>query len=168
MRRTLVGVMGPGEAARSRDCSNAYALGQAIARHSWVLVTGGRDVGVMESALRGARDAGGLTVGILPSSDVVGSSESVDIAIVTGLGQARNNVNVLSCQLIFTCGMGAGTASEVCLALKAGRQVVLVEPSSESAAFFTALDSARTHIAHDVTRAIEIAEELLPHGGLAD
>src|SRR5262245_14448274 len=161
MRRTLVGVMGPGETARSRDCSNAYALGQVIARHSWVLVTGGRGVGVMEAALRGARDAGGLTVGILPSSDIVGASDFVDIPIVTGLGQARNNVNVLSCQLIFACGMGAGTASEVCLALKAGRQAVIVEPGAETAAFFTKLDPARIHIAHDVTRAIEMAERLL-------
>jgi uncharacterized protein (TIGR00725 family) len=122
----------------------------------------------MEAALRGARDAGGLTVGILPSGDVAGTSSFVDIPIVTGLGQARNNVNVLSCELIFACGMGAGTASEVSLALKADRQAVLVEPSAESAAFFTSLDPVRTHIAHDVTRAIELAEKLLRHGRVDD
>jgi len=66
--------------------------------------------------------------------------------------------------LIFACGMGAGTASEVCLALKAGRHAVLVEPSAESEAFFVTLDSTRIHIAHDITRAIEVAEKLLGHG----
>jgi uncharacterized protein (TIGR00725 family) len=161
MRKTLVGVMGPGEAASPRDCSHAFEVGQAIAGHSWVLVTGGRDAGVMDAALRGARSAGGLTVGILPSSDLVGASNSVDIPIVTGLGQARNNINVLSCQLIFACGMGAGTASEVSLALKARRHVVLVEPSDESVAFFSSLDPGRIHVARDTVEAIRIAEELL-------
>ncbi|HEX7136513.1 MAG TPA: hypothetical protein VF219_01630 [Vicinamibacterales bacterium] len=161
MRKTLVGVMGPGEAASPRDCSHAFEVGQAIAGHSWVLVTGGRDAGVMDAALRGARSAGGLTVGILPSSNLIGASNSVDIPIVTGLGQARNNINVLSCQLIFACGMGAGTASEVSLALKARRHVVLVEPSDESVTFFSNLDPIRIHVARDTVEAIRIAEELL-------
>ncbi|HEY7285271.1 MAG TPA: hypothetical protein VH497_07505 [Vicinamibacterales bacterium] len=160
MRKTLVGVMGPGEAASPTDCERAYELGQAIARHSWVLVTGGRDAGVMDAALRGARDAGGLTVGILPSSDLIGASSFVDIPIVTGLGQARNNVNVLSCQLIFACGMGPGTASEVSLALKARRHVVLVNPRDESVAFFAALDPG-IHVARDTADAVRLAEDLL-------
>jgi len=153
--------MGPGETASPRACDHAYELGQAIARHSWVLVTGGRDAGVMDAALRGARAAGGLTVGILPSNDLTGASSAVDIPIVTGLGQARNNINVLSSQLIFACGMGAGTASEVCLALKARRHVVLIEPTDESLAFFTALDPTRTHAARDSADAIRVAERLI-------
>jgi len=165
MARVLVGVMGPGEAALPEDCRNAYVLGQAIATNSWVLVTGGRDVGVMDAANRGAREAGGLTVGILPSSELVGASTFVEIPIVTGLGESRNNVNVLSCQLIFACGMGTGTASEICLALKARRHVVLVEPSGESARFFQALDPVRTHVAADTREAIQIARELLQDPG---
>ena len=124
MARVLVGVMGPGEAALPKDCRNAYEMGRAIATNSWVLVTGGRDVGVMDAASRGAREAGGLTVGVLPSSDLASVSTFVDIPIVTGLGEARNNVNVLTCELIFACGMNAGTASEICLALKADRHVI--------------------------------------------
>ena len=161
MARVLVGVMGPGEAALPRDCRNAYDVGRAIAMNSWVLVTGGRDVGVMDAANRGAREAGGLTVGVLPSNELVGASTFVDIPIVTGLGEARNNINVLSCQLIIACGMGTGTASEICLALKARRHVVLVEPSWESARFFQSLDSVRTHTAADTREAIQIAKELL-------
>jgi uncharacterized protein (TIGR00725 family) len=161
MARTLVGVMGPGEAARPADCRNAFEVGRAIAMNSWVLVTGGRSVGVMDAANRGAREAGGLTVGVLPSSEPDDVSTFVDIPIVTGLGQARNNVNVLSCELIFVCGMGAGTASEICLALKARRHVVLVEPDVESTRFFESLDSVRTHVAADPIQAIQIARELL-------
>ena len=161
MARVLVGVMGPGEAALPKDCRNAYEMGRAIATNSWVLVTGGRDVGVMDAASRGAREAGGLTVGVLPSSDLASVSTFVDIPIVTGLGEARNNVNVLTCELIFACGMNAGTASEICLALKADRHVILVEPSSESARFFESLDSSRTHVAADASQAIQIAKELL-------
>ena len=161
MPRTLVGVMGPGEGARARDCQNAYELGRAIATQSWVLVTGGRDAGVMDAASRGAREAGGLTVGILPSSDLTGASSFVDIPIVTGTGQARNNINVLSCRLIFACGIGAGTASEVCLALKAGRHAILVDPTDETSAFFLSLDSVRVHTARDTSRAVDIARRLL-------
>jgi uncharacterized protein (TIGR00725 family) len=153
--------MGPGEGALARDCQNAYELGWEIAKSSWVLVTGGRDVGVMDAASRGAREAGGLTVGILPSTDLAGASDFVDIPIVTGVGQARNNINVLSCRLIFACGVGLGTASEICLALKAGRHAILVDPSDEAAAFFRTLDSVSIHIARDVSRAMEVARELL-------
>ena len=161
MARTLVGVMGPGDDALARDCQNAYELGRAIAQNSWVLVTGGRGVGVMDAASRGAREAGGLTVGILPSSDVTGASSFVDIPIVTGVGQARNNINVLSCRLIFACGIGAGTASEISLALKAGRHAILVEPGDETVAFFRALDPARLHVARDASHAVQIATGLL-------
>jgi hypothetical protein len=161
MPRILVGVMGPGESAPARDCQNAYELGRAIAQRSWVLVTGGRGVGVMDAASRGAHEAGGLTVGILPSDESTAASDSVDIPIVTGLGQARNNINVLSCRLIFACGIGAGTASEISLALKAGRHAILVEPEEETVAFFRALDPARLHAAGGPSDAMRIAVSLL-------
>jgi uncharacterized protein (TIGR00725 family) len=152
--------MGPGEGASPRDCHNAYELGLAIAGIGWVLVTGGRDRGVMDAASRGAREAGGLTIGILPSNDLAGLSPFVDVPIVTGLGQARNNVNVLTCELIFACGMGPGTASEIALALKAGRHVILVEPSEESTRFFASLDAVRIHVAPDADHAVRTAEAL--------
>lgn len=67
----MVGVMGPGEGARERDRENAYKLGRAIALQGWTLVTGGRKEGVMDSASRGAKEAGGLTIGILPTREPV-------------------------------------------------------------------------------------------------
>jgi len=161
MARTLVGVMGPGDGALARDCQNAYELGRAIAQHAWVLVTGGRGVGVMDAASRGAHEAGGLTVGILPSTDLKGASSFVDVPIVTGVGQARNNINVLSCRVIFACGIGAGTASEISLALKAGRDTILVEPRDETVAFFRALQPAKLHVARNASHAMQIATGLL-------
>ena len=75
----IVGVMGPGEGATARDREDAYQLGRAIAQEGWSLVTGGRNEGVMDSASRGAKEAGGLTIGVLPSSDKNGVSRFVDV-----------------------------------------------------------------------------------------
>src|SRR5260221_1564022 len=85
--KIVVGVMGPGEGASKQDQEHAFALGQLIAAHGWVLLTGGRPVGVMAAANRGAKSAGGLTVGILPSrtSTPENTSADIDIAIPTGL-----------------------------------------------------------------------------------
>ena len=98
--------MGPGAGARDADLAAAYELGRLIAQAGWALVTGGRAAGVMEAASRGAHEAGGLTVGILPGDDASGASPFVHVPIVTGLGQARNNVNVLTACALVACGMG--------------------------------------------------------------
>jgi uncharacterized protein (TIGR00725 family) len=124
--RFIVGVMGPAK-ARKKDIENARTLGELIARREWIVLTGGRDVGVMDAAGQGAKQvARSLTVGILPSSrDRV--SKYVDVAIITEMGSARNNVNVMSSHVVVACGLsGAGTVSEVALALKAGKPVILV------------------------------------------
>lgn len=126
MTRTVIGIMGPGATATPLQLEIAYALGQAIASTGWVVLTGGRAAGVMEAACRGAQAAGGLTVGILPSADGADMSAAVDIPILTGLGDARNVVNVLSSRVVVACGLGPGTASEIALALKAQRPVILM------------------------------------------
>ena len=76
----------------------------------------------MDEVSKGAKDAGGLVVGVIPTSDRSGCSDAVDIAIVTGMGNARNNINVLSSDVVVACGMGPGTASEVALALKSQKR----------------------------------------------
>src|SRR6185369_11079048 len=101
----------------------------------WVLLTGGRDAGVMAAAIRGAkRIEGSLTIGILPSASGP-VAPSLDVAIFTGMGNARNTINV-----VVACGSGgAGTASEVALALKSGVPVVLVGVSLPVERFFRRL-----------------------------
>src|SRR5436190_3138664 len=117
MAEIIVGVMGPGETATAADCAAAERLGNLIAQQRWVTLTGGRAAGVMEAALRGAKSAGGMTIGVLPGETAEQASSEADIQIVTGMGEARNVVNVLTSRLLFVCGVSSGTAAEVALAL---------------------------------------------------
>ena len=126
MAKTIIGVMGPGANPTPKDLEDAYAIGKLIAQQGWVLLTGGRNAGVMAAASKGAKETGGLTIGVLPGSDLSNMSEHVDIPIVTGMGSARNNINVLSCDVIVACGSGPGTTSEIMLALKAGKPLLLI------------------------------------------
>jgi uncharacterized protein (TIGR00725 family) len=160
MSKTIIGVMGPGDQATPNDKENAYALGRLIAQQGWILLTGGRNVGVMDAACQGAKHANGLTVGILPGSDSLGMSSGVDIPILTGIGSARNYINVLTSHLIIACGMGAGTASEVALALKANKPVILLHADSASRAFFQTLSSDIVMV-ETPEQAIDLAQTLL-------
>jgi uncharacterized protein (TIGR00725 family) len=101
----------------------AEAVGGEIARRGAVLICGGRG-GVMEAACRGAKESGGLTVGILPGSDRNGANPYVDVPVVTGLGEARHAVVVRSADAVVAVSGGYGTLSEIGLALKMGRPVV--------------------------------------------
>lgn len=146
--------MGVGAKATSNDLQNAYKLGKMIAQQGWVLLTGGRKAGVMDAACEGAKSAGGLTIGILPGKDDKGISEAVDIAIFTDMGNARNNINVLSSDVIIACGMGAGTASEVALALKNNKEVILLTEDEESKIFFKKLSPNSIYIVENAEAAI--------------
>jgi uncharacterized protein (TIGR00725 family) len=78
----------------------------------------------MEAACRGAADANGTTIGILPGTDRAAANPFVDVAIPTGLGEARNALVVRAADAIIAIGGGYGTLSEIALALKAGKHVV--------------------------------------------
>lgn len=153
--------MGPGTDASDTNRENAYKLGELIAQEGWVLLTGGRNAGVMDAANRGAKAANGLTVGILPTADNSGISEAVDVAVITGMGSARNNINVLSSDVVIACGMSAGTASEVALALKANKPVILLSNHPETQHFFTSLSATTVFIAETVVDAIAIVKTLI-------
>ena len=161
MRRSIVGVMGPGGGASRKDLENARRLGALVAQQGWVVLCGGRSAGVMDAVCRGAKEAGGLTVGVLPGDDAGGASEAVDIAIITGMGNARNAINVLSSDLVVACGMGAGTASEIALALKAGKNVIILGDHPEAIAFFQAIGKGRVTVAREPDEAIAAARRLL-------
>ncbi len=153
--------MGPGDKATASDLKNAYELGQLIAQQGWVLLTGGRNVGVMDAASMGAKAANGLTIGILPTDNTNAISEAVDIAIITDIGNARNNINVLSSDVVIACGMGAGTASEIALALKGNKKVILLNDDEESQRFFKKLSSQNIYIVNSPSEGIRIAEKIL-------
>lgn len=161
MSKVIVGVMGPGKSASKDALASAFELGRLIAIEGWVLLTGGRDSGVMDAACRGAKQASGFTIGILPGSDLQGVSESIDIPIVTGMGQARNNINVLSSRVVFACGLGPGTASEIALAIKAGKKVILLCFEDESVAFFKSLGPESIFEAKQPDEAVGIASKVI-------
>lgn len=110
--------MGPGESATRHDIEIAGSLGRYLAKQGYALLTGGRNCGVMEAAMQGAKTENGLTVGVIPGNDPNEMSSSVDIPVFTGMGNARNVINVLSSKLIICIGEGPGTFSEASLAIK--------------------------------------------------
>ncbi|NYT05702.1 MAG: TIGR00725 family protein [Methanomicrobiales archaeon] len=99
------------------EAEAAETAGYLIAGNGAVLLSGGRS-GVMEAACRGAREAGGTTVGILPGRE--GGNPYCDVTIKSGLGIARNAVLVSSADAVVAIGGGAGTLSEIGIALKLG------------------------------------------------
>jgi uncharacterized protein (TIGR00725 family) len=101
----------------------AEEVGRLIAKAGAVLVCGGLK-GVMEAAAKGARSAGGLTVGILPGSKHEEANPYIDIPIITGLGYARNKIVVKTGQVIIAIGGKYGTLSEIGFALGYGIPVV--------------------------------------------
>ncbi|HYM49682.1 MAG TPA: TIGR00725 family protein [Candidatus Limnocylindrales bacterium] len=121
-RRRLVAVCGESDPQTSLR-GLAYEVGRGIAERGAALLCGG-STGVMEHAARGARSAGGLTVGVLPGDDPSQANDYIDVAIATGLGQARNAVLVLSADGVIAIGGGLGTLAEIALALRAGRPAV--------------------------------------------
>ena len=111
------GICGPEEAAVAEE------VGRLLAEAGAVVLTGGRG-GVMEAASRGAAQAGGLVVGILPGEDATDANRWVSLPIVTGLGEARNAVLMRTAQAVIAVGGEYGTLSEIAFALKFGRPVV--------------------------------------------
>lgn len=98
-------------------------MGRLLAERGAAVVCGGLG-GTMEAACRGARSGGGTTIGLLPGFDRADANPYVDVAIPTGLGEARNALIVRAADAVIALGGGYGTLSEIALALRAGKRVV--------------------------------------------
>lgn len=124
-------VVGPRIAVLGRSAGDAelaalaFEVGRLLAGASCVLLTGGLD-GVMEAVSRGAKENGGVTVGILPGHDAGQANRFVGLPLATGLGEARNAVLVSAAQAAIAIGQGYGTLSEIAFALRLSRPVVLL------------------------------------------
>jgi len=102
IKKTIIGVMGGSKFVNPEDKKYAYEIGKMIAQEGWVLLNGGRSSGVMEATAKGAKENGGITVGILPVDRPDWASQYIDIPIVTGMGLARNVINILSSDIIIS------------------------------------------------------------------
>ncbi|MEN8148345.1 MAG: TIGR00725 family protein [Planctomycetota bacterium] len=119
--KTIVSVIGGGSCSHE-DCTVARELGRLLAERGWILVTGGLG-GVMEAASRGAHEAGGTVIGVLPGVVREEANPYVDIALTTGVREARNVCVATSGHAVVAVGGGFGTLSEIAFALKHGRPV---------------------------------------------
>ena len=161
--------------------SAAYEVGQLIAKEGAVLISGGT-TGVMEAASRGAREGGGLTIGVLPGTERGSANPYVDIALPTGLGTARNLIYTRGCDAVIMVGGGAGTLNELTIAYQARRNVVVLEgtggwadrirASLVDGRFLDERRAAETYFAQTapeaVARAMSLASALAARGHAPD
>lgn len=120
--RLPVGVIGPNDAS-PRELDMAERIGRAVAELGLPLVCGGRG-GCMQAASKGAAEAGGLVIGILPSSDPRTANPYVSVPLASGIGEARNAIIASACFALVAVGGGHGTLSEIALGLKMERLVI--------------------------------------------
>ena len=126
MAQTQVSVVGSGAEHEAR----AEEVGRLLAQRGATLVCGGRGE-VMAAAARGAKSAGGTTIGILPGESRTDANEWIDHVVVTGIGHARNLAVVASGDAVIAVGGRYGTLAEIGFALTLGRRVVILEPGWE-------------------------------------
>jgi uncharacterized protein (TIGR00725 family) len=120
-----VSVVGSGTAS-GELYEKAREVGRLVAERGGTIVCGGRS-GVMEAVARGATEAGGTAIGILPDEDRKGANAFLSLSIATGTGHARNLAVVCSGDVVIAIGGEYGTLSEIGLARKVGRPVVALE-----------------------------------------
>jgi uncharacterized protein (TIGR00725 family) len=150
VRSPFIGVIGAGSCSPHIE-ELACEVGREIARHGGVLVCGGLG-GVMAAAARGAKEAGGYTVGILPGPSMTDANASIDFPVATNMGHARNAIIVCTAEVLIAVTGGFGTLSEMALALKMGKGVIAIHPQ---------FDIPGVHVAQSPLEAVQEALLLL-------
>ena len=124
-RKPVIAVIGAGKCSRKlRDM--AADIGRYVAENGGVVLCGGLG-GIMEGAARGAKEAGGTTIGIIPSENKADANQFIDYVIPTGFGQARNVLVVRAADAIVALPGKFGTLSEMAFALVSGKPIVSVQ-----------------------------------------
>ncbi|HKG09914.1 MAG TPA: hypothetical protein VKB07_05030 [Gaiellaceae bacterium] len=126
MRTVQVSVIGSGAEHEAR----AAEVGRLLAERGVTVVCGGQ-AEVMEAAARGAKEAGGVTIGILGGETDEGANEWLDHVVVTGIGHARNLAVAASGDGVIAVGGSWGTLAEIGFAMRLGRPTVILEPGWE-------------------------------------
>jgi len=152
-RHTLIGVIGAGN-CDEETYRIAEAVGRGLATRGFGIVCGGLG-GVMEAACKGAVEAGGLTVGILPGEDRQSANEHVQLRIATGMGVSRNVIIVRSAKAVIAVDGGPGTLSELAYCLQLG------VPAVSLGSFDVSSDITQVSTAEEaVAAAIRLAESV--------
>ena len=113
----------------------AYETGIEIAKSNSILITGGLG-GVMKAASKGAKESGGLTIGIIPQNDMSEANEFCDVVIPSGIGLMRDFLNALSADGVIAIGGGSGTLSEICAAYMYSKPIVVLKNSGGTSTKF--------------------------------
>lgn len=137
--QTIIGVIGDSD-PDPETAALAEEAGAEIARAGAVLVCGGLG-GVMQAAAKGAKEAGGLTVGVLPGYEPESANPFIDIPVVTGMGHARNVVIAATAHALIAMSGAYGTLSEIAIGLKLGKRVVSLGREHSPAGVVPAADA---------------------------
>lgn len=127
--RQPVAILGPGDGGPA-ECAAAHAVAHALAGAGMAMVCGGRG-GAMAAASRGATEAGGIAVGILPEDDDRNANRRLSVAVPTGMGEMRNAIIARSGVCLIAIGGNMGTLSEMALGLKWGKPVFVMHGDVE-------------------------------------
>lgn len=142
--------MGPGGSATEKQCELAYQIGGAVAKKGFVLLSGGMQ-GTMAAACRGAKEAGGLVVGICPTDDAKNMCPDVDIPIVTAMRGGRNFINILSSNRVIAIGArSGGTLSEVAFAIQQKRPLLVVDGTPEMQAYLKQVEGGNVQFSDGI------------------
>ena len=120
-----ISVIGAGK-CDDKTYNIAYEVGKLVAEREAILVCGGLG-GVMDAAARGAKEAGGTSVGILPDDTRIGASPHLTASLPTGMGHTRNTLIAHAADVVIAVGGEYGTLSEIGFALKLGKPVVGID-----------------------------------------
>ncbi len=121
-KKIRIGVIG-GSKPDTRSRQVAFNVGKLIAEKGAILICGGLS-GVMEAVSRGAKQAGGLTIGILPGNSPLDANSNIDIAIATGLGYGRNSLVAMNADVIIAVDGQYGTLTEIAYGRIYGKKII--------------------------------------------
>ncbi|MFQ6084052.1 MAG: TIGR00725 family protein [Candidatus Aminicenantia bacterium] len=122
-KKIRIGVIGGGKKINQKIWNLAYQVGKLIAQKGAILVCGGL-WGVMEAAAKGAKEAGGYTIGILPGNDIKEANPFIGLPIATGLGYSRNSLVAMNSEVIIAVDGQYGTLTEIAYGLIYGKKVI--------------------------------------------
>lgn len=159
--KKIIGIMGPND-AEDNNLIDAYEIGKYLAKHDYVVLTGGLNVGIQNEGLKGAKSENGLTIGVLPFNEPERISQYVDLPIITNMRSGRNYINVLTSNLVIACGIDAGTISEISLSLvkNNNKKVILVGTLEEANKLFEKINKENIYIVKNYSECIELLNKI--------